>query len=166
MDILSFLPIIIMIFAVVSKLNKGTTRSNHRPRSPYAPSSPWVNNLETSIRKKWLSYKTPILSSNVVEGRNDFPMEEFPWIDNTTETEGTAGIEGTDGVEGTNGVEGIAGLEGTLIPTLPSEIKTPQLDEPPSYPDLEGKNLAEAVIWAEILGKPKARINRPLMRNY
>ena len=165
MDILSLLPIILMIFAVVSKLNKGATRTNQRPRSPYAPSSPWAGNLETSLQK-WLSYGNPTPTPKIVEIRKDFRVEEASWMDNSSETEGTAGIEGTDGVEGTAGVEGPAGSEGTFNPTLTSEIKPLQLEEPPSYPDLAEKNLAEAVIWAEILGKPKARINRSFPRNY
>ncbi|TGE31003.1 hypothetical protein [Desulfosporosinus sp. Sb-LF] len=171
MDILSFLPIIIMIFALVSKLNKGATKTNQRPRSRYSPSSPWGNNLEASLQKL-LSYGSPVPTSEIVEVRNNVQVEEAPWMDNATESEGTAGIggtngvEGTDGVEGTNGVEGTAGSEGTFKPINSPEIETIQLKERNSFPDLAEKDLIEAVIWAEILGKPKARISRPFTRNY
>ena len=171
MDIISLLPIILMIFAIVTKLNKGATRTNQRPRGSYAPSSPWVNNLETSLQK-WLSYGSPIPTTEIVEVRNEFRTEEISSMDNTADTEGTAGTEGSDGVEGKGGVEGTAGLEGAagseelFKPTLTTELKTLQLEKPPSYPNFSEKNLVEAVIWAEILGKPKARINRSFQRNH
>ena len=173
MDIFSLLPIILMIVAVVSKLNKGVAKTNQRPRSPYATSSPWANNLETSLQK-WLSYRSPIPTSEIVEVRNEFRREEVSLMNNTADTEGTAGTEGSDGVEGKGGVEGTAGLEGAagseelFKPTLTTELKTLQLEieKPPSYPNFSEKNLVEAVIWAEILGKPKARINRSFQRNH
>ncbi|OLN28081.1 hypothetical protein [Desulfosporosinus metallidurans] len=165
MDILSLLPIILMIFALVSKLNKGATRTNQRSRSPYAPSSPWAHNLETSLQK-WLSYGSPTPTPEIVEVRKDYRVEEASWMDNTPEAEGTAGIEGTEGTEGTNGVEGTAGSEGTFKPTISYEVVPLQLEERSCLPDRPEINLAEAVIWSEILGKPKARINRPFPRNH
>lgn len=154
MDIMSLLPIvIIMIFGIFSKLNKNTTKTNQRPRNPYAPSSPWAFNNETSLPKRFPS-KSPIPDSEIVKDLNNFSLKEVSLIDNTTESEGIYGIEGT------------AGVEGTVKPIIMSEIKIPQSESTPYYPDLSGKNLADAVIWSEILGKPKSRINRPPRRNF
>lgn len=165
MDILSFLPIIVMILAIVSKLNKGATRTNLSPRSPFPRSSPWTQNLDTSIQK-WLSSRSLAPTPEIVEIQKDYRVEEASWMDDKFETEGTPGIEGTAGIEGTEGVEGISGTEGTNKQSISSEVETPRSEERSSFPHLIEGNLAQAVIWSEILGKPRARINGPFASSY
>ncbi|WP_407312652.1 hypothetical protein [Desulfosporosinus sp. SB140] len=166
MDILSFLPIIVLIFAIVSKMNKGAAKINQRPRTPYVPSSFRIQDLETSLQK-WLSYESPTPNPRIFEDRKDYRAEEAPWMDDSLETEGTPGIEGTAGIEGTQGIEGISGTEVENLQKSSSAIDpdTSQSEERYYFPDFMERNLADAVIWTQILGKPKARINRPFARN-
>lgn len=158
MDILSMLPIIIMIFAIVTKLNSGASKTSLGSRNPRLPSSPWAHDLGTSLQK-WLSYENPTPTSKNVEVQKEYQVIENSWLVNSSETEGTAGEEGTPGVEGT------PGTEATFKPTISSEVESSHAEES-FFPDLAEKNLTEAVIWAEILGKPRSRINRPLSRIY
>ncbi|MGC7873864.1 hypothetical protein ACPUYX_20470 [Desulfosporosinus sp. SYSU MS00001] len=169
MDILSFLPIIIMIFALASKINKGTTRPNQRPKNPYTPSAPWAQDLESAIQK-WISPRIPNAIPKLSEVQ-DYQAEEFPRMDNFVESEGTQGNEGTPGIEGTALDEGILSSEKTKQKIFQSEAD-PTATEGKEGPDCSGSpifrqnHLADAVIWAEILGKPKARISGPFARNH
>lgn len=161
MDILSALPFILFIFlAAANKINKRTTSTKQQPPGPSPQSFPWARDLETSLQK-WLLDEDHIPEPKMTESQKHHQFEETAMMANIPETEGTDGVEGTAGTEGSAGTEGTAATEGNLRPTLSSEIETPRLAENSFLPALEQKNLAEAVIWAEILGKPKARIARP-----
>ncbi len=90
--------------------------------------------------------------------------------------EGTSGIDGYRGIEGTRGIEGAFGIEGTdkyagmlgqevyKSAGVPDQKKT-------GYPSGSGgvhlslsqRELVQAVVWAEILGKPRAL--RPFKRH-
>jgi len=73
------------------------------------------------------------------------------------ETEGTQGLEGTQGTEGTSEYIGILGLE-AYKPTeeTPREERNPSGLSGVSLSLTEGQ-LVQGVMWAEILGKPRAR---------
>ena len=75
------------------------------------------------------------------------------------ETEGTQGNEGTQGTEGTSDYVGILGAEaykntevtlGEELACNPSSLGSPYLSP-------TERELVQGVIWAEILGKPRAR---------
>jgi hypothetical protein len=165
-DILSWLPIIIAIFVALSSAGEkgkgkpGTTR-------PYL-SSPWAKGFEPSeIRfPKWLTEKIPgienLLSNN--ENKNLYPSKKT-----VIDIEGTSGVEGTEGIEGTPSVEGVVGIEGTsgIEGTFGNEIslKSPVYFDKECSSESDSKQmttipnneeLIRAVVWAEILNKPKA----------
>jgi hypothetical protein len=77
------------------------------------------------------------------------------------ETEGTQGIEGTQGTEGTSEYVGILGAEAyKSIDLVPSEEMSRNRTEQGimggfRLPVTE-KDLVQGVMWAEILGKPRA----------
>jgi len=83
------------------------------------------------------------------------------------ETEGTQGIEGTQGTEGTQGNEGTSDYVGILgadayksIDVVPSEEMSRNRSEQGimgsfRLPVAE-RDLVQGVMWAEILGKPRA----------
>ncbi len=80
------------------------------------------------------------------------------------ETEGTQGMEGTQGSEGTQGTEGTSDYVGILgAEAYKSTEETPGTKmgmNPPSLRDfqlsLTQNELVQGVMWAEILGKPRA----------
>lgn len=95
----------------------------------------------------------------------------------TSGSEGTQGIEGTSGYEGTQGIEGTAGTEGTLgregtpgyegywskgIPgeRIPVLIPIPQKEAVFGFFDSDfhpnEQELLQGIIWAEVLGPPRA----------
>lgn len=166
MHLFSMLPLLLLILYLIPLFNKAAQRTNQRPGNPYSPSSPWAHNLETSLQK-WLSSVNPAPTPETEKARPDRRGAEASRLDNPTETEGTAGIEGTTGVEGTAGSEGSAGMEGTpgtegtFDRAVAAETEPPLSEKKPSLSNLTAENIAGAVIWSEILGKPKARINRP-----
>lgn len=160
MDFSSIVPILIIIFAVIAQISKRAASAYQRPRNPFPPSSTRTNSLETLLQR-WLSSERPIPSIDRIARKSNFSLSEASLIDNSPETEGTEGIEGTAGVEGTAGIEGTAGVEGSETETQ----QTAEAPSPPLYSDLAERNLADAVIWAEILGKPKARANKAWLRN-
>jgi hypothetical protein len=81
--------------------------------------------------------------------------------------EGSAGIEGTSGVEGSGDGEGAAGIEGTqgregkwVIRETPGAVLTAPGEAASGFfaPDfkLDERELRQGVIWAEVLGRPRA----------
>lgn len=86
------------------------------------------------------------------------------------ETEGTEGVEGTQGIEGTQGTEGTQGIEGTgdYVGILGLEAykgaKQTPIEEIANNPSglsglqlsLTEREIVQGVLWAEILGKPRA----------
>lgn len=78
-------------------------------------------------------------------------------------TEGTQGVEGIEGVEGTQGIEGIGNYVGILGQEAYKSAGAPLQEKNRGASGLSGvhcfstqSGLAQAVIWAEILGKPRA----------
>lgn len=86
-------------------------------------------------------------------------------VEGTWGTEGTQGVEGTWGTEGTQGVEGTSEYRGTGgIEVCPPDTeretgeKIPRVAQKQSgfgFPTTENQ-LVQGIVWAEILGKPRA----------
>lgn len=100
-------------------------------------------------------------------------IEGTEGIEGTAETEGTAGVEGSASSEGTTGsegsadIEGTAGIEGTqgregkLVSKETQERALPAPGEAAAgffAPDfkIDEQELRQGVIWAEVLGRPRA----------
>lgn len=90
------------------------------------------------------------------------PSSEGFESDGYTSPEGTSGAEGTAGTEGTSGTEGTPGMEGTegsapmKLEPQAAPAKKPQ-ENPMSSLSITEESLRQGVIWAEVLGKPRAR---------
>lgn len=170
-DILSWLPIIIAIFVALSSAGEkdkgkpGTTRPNL--------SSPWAKGFEPREIgfPKWLTEKIPgienLLSNN--ENKNLHPSKKTVMTKKMIDFKGTSGAEGTAGIEGTPGDEGVVGIEGTsgIEGTFGNDIslKSPVYFDEECSSETDSKQmttipnneeLIRAVVWAEILNKPKA----------
>ena len=105
-------------------------------------------------------------------GTEGFGTEGVSGGEGSSGSEGTWGTEGTSGSEGTFGTEGSYGIEGPRI----SQGIPKRREAPPTAVDREGRaaksnpsekssgfpmvsedSLMQGVIWAEVLGKPRAR---------
>lgn len=164
MDNFSWLPLIFIIIAALSSVNKKLTKPGTRPFNP--PPSPWARGFEPRglDLSKWTSGKT--LRAPWAEPETAWEgVGDLQEIEETTEqTEGTTGTEGTQGLEGTAGVEGTYGIEGTFRNEGTPSTPTINQGEFPSR--TEGvlslatlptdEELMRAMIWSEILGKPKS----------
>jgi hypothetical protein len=199
MDIFSFLPIVIFIYAIATIFNPGNKSPNKRRQGPQQGSgrSPsqfpapktWREKIEELERELF-----PKEEDQRQQTRRTPPFETHPSSEGYG-TEGYAGIEGSSGVEGSTGVEGSWGLEGTSgtegslrnegtyvsegnldTKEYPTSKGTPRRTEPltsspevgqsskptlqenPStFPIITKNPLVQGVIWAEVLGKPRAR---------
>ncbi|MDD2235028.1 MAG: hypothetical protein PHZ11_08210 [Desulfitobacteriaceae bacterium] len=68
--------------------------------------------------------------------------------------EGTSGYEGIQGIEGTSGYEGIQGIEGTPGQRAQAFEVASGFLNPDFYPNKQ--ELLQGIIWAEVLGRPRA----------
>ena len=86
------------------------------------------------------------------------------FMDDYVQTEGTQGIEGTQGVEGTQGIEGTSTYEETNRVELYRVAEGDTVEGiPKGTQAMSGINLymtkrelVQGVVWAEVLGKPRA----------
>jgi hypothetical protein len=133
MDIFSFLPIIIFIYAIVTIFNPGN-KNPRNPRTPFPPPETWKEKAE-EIERMWfpqeVGQKLPrpplpkpgrTTRPERTEGRpgwakpqpfEDAPSSEGYGSEGYPGTEGL-GTEGQSGVEGSSGSEGVWGTEGTF----------------------------------------------------
>lgn len=91
--------------------------------------------------------------------------EGIQGIEGTSGYEGTQGTEGTSGSEGIPGIEGITGNEGYWSKGIPGEGIDSLKPVPPKEavfgffdPDFHPneQELLQGIIWAEVLGRPRA----------
>lgn len=173
MDIFSWLPIIVIILVALSSANnklQGKSGSE-----PHDHSSPWARGFEPRGFEfpKWLVQDEPMKKLEHIwdefQSDNESPQKEFNDTERTTRVEGTSGVEGTIGIEGSPGTEGTPGQEGTsLLSENAVQVRIPEL-RIPSTPEISSETqglslnlfpddavLMRAVVWAEILDKPKA----------
>lgn len=172
MDIFSFIPILILIFGLASALNKGRTGAPPRTGNWPTPSHPWMRRIENPLPGRFSTErKTP---SPSIE--NPYQFERTFWSEGTTGIEGTSGVEGSSGVEGTSGIEGVSGTEGTpgsegtvgvegsntksLRQSSERRLIPSRTEDSQYFLDLTEENLIHGMIWAQVLGKPRARIKQ------
>lgn len=176
-DLFSWLPIII---AILVGLSSASEKNKGKPGSkPLNPSSPWAKGFEPREIEfpKWLTQAIPGIETLLTKNER---IEEYPYektviadrridLEGNSEVEGAAGIEGIAGdegilgIEGTSGMEGILGMEGTSGQEGTSEsrpVSTPKISlqaDGKSITNIpNNEDLIRAVLWAEILNKPKA----------
>ncbi|HVJ48504.1 hypothetical protein [Desulfitobacterium sp.] len=179
MDIFSWLPIIVIILVALSSANN---KLQGKPGSkPHDQPSPWARGFDPRSFElpKWLTQEGPLKESGHIwdefKSFNEYPKKGLTDTEGTISVEGTAGEEGTSGNEGTIGIEGSSGTEGTSgregtsvlsgndAKERISELRTPITPEISSQSQGLFLNyfpadavLMRAVVWAEILDKPKA----------
>lgn len=115
----------------------------------------WKGQLKQALEN--IPYQTGSLKSTK-------PIDFEAPKDYYVETEGTQGIEGTQGTEGTQGIEGSSDYVGILgfeayksAEEIPSEeVAKDSLGLSGSQLSLTERELVQGVMWAEILGKPRA----------
>ncbi|MEL1136494.1 hypothetical protein AAC978_15075 [Desulfitobacterium sp. THU1] len=99
------------------------------------------------------------------EGRpsEDYLSAEGSWgVEGTSGNEGSTSREGALGNEGTSGREGNLGVAGAKKPQLElvgkqiSNVGYPQQQAGFAFPSQAVNPLIQGVIWAEVLGKPRA----------
>lgn len=180
-DLLSWLPILI---AILVALSSASEKIKGKPGSkPLNPSSPWAKGFEPREIEfpKWLTQAIPGIETLMTKNEriDKYPYEKTVIADRLVDREGTrgvegiagdegtVGIEGALGIEGTSGIEGMSGTEGTFGQEGTAESRS--LNSPKISSQAEGKSitnipnnedLIRAVVWAEILNKPKALTGR------
>lgn len=127
----------------------------------------WREQLKQALENG--SYQAESLNSTKPKDFEE-PRDYYLETEGTQGVEGIQGVEGTQGTEGTQGVEGTQGTEGTSeyvgilgLEAYKSAIETPGegMNMNPSglsgvQVSLTEKELVQGVMWAEILGKPRA----------
>lgn len=204
MDIFSFLPIIIFIYAIATIFSPKNKTPGNRRQSPFPPPDTWKEKIE-QMERQWFPQETPrsqrnpqplkstrtdgqLASSRTrpvetranyegfgtegYSGTEGFGSEGVSGGEGSTGSEGTWGTEGTSGSEGTFGTEGSFGIEGPRIsqgipkrrevpPTAVSKegraAKSGQSEKASGFSNVSEDSLMQGVIWAEVLGKPRAR---------
>ncbi|HWQ42994.1 MAG TPA: hypothetical protein VN456_13290 [Desulfosporosinus sp.] len=117
-------------------------------------------------RGKWKEQLKQALENGSYQARSleSTAPDVFERTMDYVETEGTQGMERAQGSEGTQGTEGTSGYVGILgAEAYKSTTETPGTEmgmNPPSLRDfqlsLTQRDLVQGVVWAEILGKPRA----------
>ena len=86
------------------------------------------------------------------------PSSEASGSEGYISQEGTSGTEGTWGTEGTPGTEGTLGSDTLKLSPEDAPTKKPEEQKNPMRsPSITEESLMQGVIWAEVLGKPRAR---------
>ncbi len=165
MDFFSFLPIIIFIYAIATMFNPKNKAPNNRRQNPSPPQGTWRERVEEFERQMFpqeVARKPRPYTAEPTRrpGSESFGSEGYAGTEGFG-TEGTGGTEGTFGSEGTIGVEGYSGpdLGGSNEP-IPKEVQTSkqkQQEDLTRFPRITEDSLMQGVVWAEILGKPRAR---------
>lgn len=180
MDFFSFLPIIIFIYAIATMFNPKNKAPKNRRQNP-APQGTWRERLE-ELERQWLpqevaqnpqrrqpertAYPSEGLGSEGYAGTEGIGTEGMSRSEGTISTEGEWGTEGTYGSEGSFGSSDTFGTEKPKSPLGPSLspthiLKEVRAEKPkedfPYFPKVTADSLMQGVIWAEVLGKPRAR---------
>lgn len=188
MDLFSWLPIIIFIYAISTIFGSNKKKPQNRrppttrPQGPQSNRAPYPRQETKPARTGWREMFEEL-------ERELFPKEEpisrpsqpspAPRYPSTSQSYGGEGservegfsTEGTWGTEGTAGVEGSAGREG-MLGTFSGEIGQEPSGKPqrkpgntsskpieqgrPVFPSVSENPFVQGIIWAEVLGKPRA----------
>lgn len=198
MDLFSWLPILIFIYAVATVFNPDNKKpQNRRPpnnRPTYSPQETkptrpnWrekFEELERELFPREVSTSQPPRPTSTsryqtssqeyggegTAGVEGFGTEGSSQYEEVFSTEGSWGIEGTGGVEGIAGTEGTFGNEGTVRgegsiamgkgsvkpERNPNSLSSRQRQQNGAViPGMSENPLVQGIIWAEVLGKPRA----------
>lgn len=145
MDFFSFLPIIIIIYAIVTMFNPKNKTPRNKRQNPFPFQGTWMQKIEELERQMFpqeVAVKPPTSRGE-------------PMMRSSSEGFGSEGYisqEGTPGTEGT--------WESDTLKLSPQDAPTKQSEKqqnPMSLPRITEESLMQGVIWAEVLGKPRAR---------
>ena len=196
MDLFSWLPVIIFIYAVSTIFSPNNNKKPQNRRPPNSRPTPYSQQETKPTRPNWRDKfeelerelfprevrppQSPRPTSTTpyptyqeygregLEGSEGYSTEGTWGSEGTWGTEGIGGSEGSESWEGTLGNEGTSGLESRLStqkgkgmlgkPDAKQGIPAPQLthQQRPVLPVISESPLVQGVIWAEILGKPRA----------
>lgn len=188
MDLFSWLPIIIFIYAVSTIFSPNKKKPQNR-RPPTTRTQGPQGNRAPSSRQESKPARTGWREMFEELERELFPKEEpvsrpsqpspAPRYPSTSQSYGGEGSERVDrfstegswGTEGTAGVEGSTGREG-MLSTFSGEIGQGSSGKPqrkpgntssqpieqarPVFPSVSENPLVQGIVWAEVLGKPRA----------
>ncbi len=175
MDIISLAITAFVIYSLYTAFKeKNAGRSPGRQNPPWmrppAP-TPQRERFEEKPSDLWLESKPPLWADpykdkEVAEAEGQEGVwgdEGRPVMDASPGSEGMMGTEGSEGVEGTPGSEGVSvdsGKAGTSGGDAFAEAKhngqRSSADELSLSIGLSEGELVQGIIWAEILGKPRA----------
>ncbi len=189
MDLFSWLPIIIFIYAVstIFSPNKKKTQnrrpSTTRPQVPQGNRAPYSRQETKPARTGWREMfeeleqelfpkEEPISRPSQPSSAPRYPSTPQSYGREGSERVDSFSAEGSWGMEGTAGVEGSAGREGMLGSTFSGGIGQESLGKPerkpgnasskpigqerPVFPAVSDNPLVQGIVWAEVLGKPRA----------
>ncbi|HHY26112.1 MAG TPA: hypothetical protein GX523_05045 [Desulfitobacterium dehalogenans] len=187
MDLFSWLPVIIFIYAVATVFSSNNKKpqnrrpSNTGPQGPQRSRTPYSRQETKSTRPNWREMfeelerelfpkEEPIAQPSRPSTVKRYPSTTQDYRGEGTErvegfategswgTEGTVGVEGSAGSEGTFGREGEKGRESLGKPERkPNNTSPKPMDhERAAFPARSKNPLVQGVIWAEVLGKPRA----------
>ncbi|TWH56257.1 hypothetical protein DesLBE_0452 [Desulfitobacterium sp. LBE] len=197
MDLFSWIPIIIFIYAVSTIFSPNKKKpQNRRPpttrpqgqqsdRTPYSrqetkPARSGWREMFEELERELFPKEEPIDRPSRPSPAPRYPSTPQSYGREGSErvegfsTEGTWGTEGTAGVEGSVGSEGMWGSEGSFDRESAFSGKTgkeslgkpegkpryasakPVEQEKPVFPAVSDNPLVQGIIWAEVLGKPRA----------
>ncbi|MEA4902058.1 hypothetical protein [Desulfitobacterium sp.] len=173
-------PWLAIAIAIILTLSAASEKAKGKPGSTGSksryPSSPWAKGFEPQGSElfKWLAKKIPGIEPFLTNNENNhtypYATDKTMSYEDTDGVEATDGVEGTAGIEGTAGVEGTAGIEGTSgdekaigVEEIGGTIESPlsaakkHSSESKLTADIpNNEDLIRAIVWAEILDKPKA----------
>lgn len=153
MDILGWLPIVIAILVALASSNQ-----KHSGKSGSKYPQPWARGFgprryeqpqTTAVRKSTPSAVSQPLAENRKNAKTT-GIERIPGderISGVEETPGVKGISVSEEISGISGTEGIAGR-----PSIPPIHSLEENWSPLPSPEA----LQQAVLWSEILAKPRA----------
>lgn len=179
MEVITFLTIVFAIYAFGASINKKGQQPSRKLYEPWKPTArPTLRDVFQEMSS--MTGKRPISQGTRYDPYKYVELEaakgqEGEWGDEgrPDEEEGAMGVEGMMGSEGTPGIEGTASSEGLSLERISMEqgavfgINQPPVlngKENPKVPIGNGNDgfpvtenvLMQGVIWAEILGKPRA----------
>lgn len=182
MDLFSWIPIIIFIYAVSTIFSPNKKKpQNRRPpttrpqgqqsdRTPYSrqetkPARSGWREMFEELERELFPKEEPIDRPSRPSPAPRYPSTPQSYGREGSEkvegfsTEGTWGTEGTAGVEGSVGSEGMWGGKESLGKPegKPRDASAkPVEQEKPVFPAVSDNPLVQGIIWAEVLGKPRA----------
>lgn len=157
---MSLFTVVIIIWVIyqlgVSLMKKGKQQTPGKFSDPFKlPDSRSIREaIQGTSQGSWREQLKQVLEAGSLKSTEPEDFEESQ--DYYVETEGTQGIEGTQGVEGTSEYVGLQGLE-----AYKSAVETPDEAMAKNPSGFSGasvteRELVQGVIWAAILGKPRA----------